>query len=128
MNRPSFEERIRIGPQSDFDEGVRRIVDGPDYSIGVFRIDGGFVAYENRCVHQGGPVCEGQYFPRMTAEVDHMGRVLQETYDQSEPHLVCPWHGWEYDLKTGEACAKRSIRLRSFKVELSEGDVYVWVS
>ena len=119
--------RTHVGKVSEFEDGSRRLVPGMPYEIGIFRVGEDFHAYENRCVHQGGPVCEGRFFPRMTAIVNDGGQVLGERYSSGEPHLVCPWHGWEYDLRTGEFCGDRSIRLRRYPVEIEGEDVYVVV-
>jgi nitrite reductase (NADH) small subunit len=121
--------RIRVGKVAEFREGDRKLVPGAEHQIGIFLVEGQFVAYENRCLHQGGPVCEGRYFPRMTAVVAPGGQVLGERYDRSEPHLVCPWHGWEYDLRSGQFCGGgKARRLRSFTVEVEGDDVYVIVT
>lgn len=117
--------RVLVGSAAEFRDGDRKIVTVGDRTVGVFLVDGRFRCYENTCLHQGGPVCEGRYFPKMTAVVGEGGRLLGERYDTSEPHLVCPWHGWEFDLRTGEFCGDRSRRLRSFPVEVEGGDVYV---
>ena len=119
--------RIRVGAVAEFQDGDRKLVPVRGFQIGVFYVEGRFVAYENRCLHQGGPVCEGRYFPRMTAVISPEGRVLGERYDRSEPHLVCPWHGWEYDLRSGHFCGNLARRLRSYPVELEGDDVYVIV-
>jgi nitrite reductase (NADH) small subunit len=55
------------------------------------------------------------------------GCVLAEMHDKSKPHLVCPWHGWEYDLRSGEFSGNRSVRLRSFEIRVDKGQVYVSV-
>ncbi|MFC6882573.1 MULTISPECIES: Rieske (2Fe-2S) protein [Actinomadura] len=117
--------RVLVGSASDFREGDRKLVQVAGRTVGVFRVEGRFYAYENTCLHQGGPVCEGRYFPKMTAVVTGDGRVLGEKYDESEPHLVCPWHGWEFDLRTGEFCGDRSKKLRSYTVETEGDEVYV---
>lgn len=118
-------KRIRVGAVSEFEEGARKLVPIGRDEIGVFRVEGTFVAYRNSCAHQGGPVCEGRFFPRVTALVTEGGLVAGERYDRAEPHLVCPWHGWEYDLRTGEFCGDRARRLRAYPVEVEGGDVYV---
>ena len=125
MSSQNASKRVRVGAVSDFADGQRMLVPNGDYTIGVFRVDGGFRAYDNVCLHQGGPVCEGRYCPLMTAVVDEGGRALGERYDESEPHLVCPWHGWEYDLKTGEFCGDRRRKLGSRQVAIEGEDVYV---
>ena len=117
--------RLRVGAVSEFEEGSRKLVPNGRDQVGVFLVEGKFVAYRNSCAHQGGPVCEGRYFPRITALVTGDGLVNGERYDRSEPHLVCPWHGWEYDLRTGEFCGDRSRGLRAYPVEVEGDDVYV---
>lgn len=122
MNR-----RVRVGAAADFQPGDRRLVEVDGQRIGVFRLDDGFVAYLNVCPHQGGPVCEGRYFPRVEAEVAPDGRLVAERSVRSAPHLVCPWHGWEYDLRTGVMPGEPSIRLRAYDVPVEDGIVYVAV-
>ena len=46
-------------------------------------------------------------------------------FNHDEMHIVCPWHGWEYDLETGEMVADRKFRLRKYDVEEREDGVYV---
>lgn len=119
--------RVYVGSVAEFGEGDRRLVSAGTTTVGVFRVDDGFVAYENLCLHQGGPACEGRLFPRIVAEVTDEGRVVAERHDRETPHLVCPWHGWEYDLRTGVFAGDRSRRLRSFDVEVEGNDVYVTI-
>ncbi|WP_028927282.1 Rieske (2Fe-2S) protein [Pseudonocardia acaciae] len=116
---------VHVGREADFAEGDRRLVVSGDTQIGVFRLSDGFVAYENKCVHQGGPVCQGQYFPKMEAVLDAEGRVLGERANPGIAHLVCPWHSWEYDIRTGRMAADPRIRLRRFEVVCRDGEVYV---
>jgi len=42
-----------------------------------------------------------------------------------EVHFVCPWHGYEYDLKTGECAADRRLRLKTYQVVRRGEDIYV---
>jgi nitrite reductase/ring-hydroxylating ferredoxin subunit len=44
-----------------------------------------------------------------------------------EMHFVCPWHGYEYDLKTGECIGNRKLKLKNYKVAVREGNIYVSV-
>jgi nitrite reductase/ring-hydroxylating ferredoxin subunit len=104
-------------------EGVLATVDGIE--VGIFRVHGGLVAYENRCRHQGGPVCTGAVIGRLEAVLGLGGAVVEERFSESELHLVCPWHGWEYRLATGENTAEPALRLRSFPVTERDGRVYL---
>ncbi len=48
-----------------------------------------------------------------------------QEFDESDPHIVCPWHGWEFKLLTGEHAADADIRLKRYDVAQRDGDVYV---
>ena len=50
---------------------------------------------------------------------------LGQTYDDDDPHIVCPWHGWEYRLLTGECAPDPSLRLKSYEVVERDGGIYV---
>lgn len=95
--------------------------------VGVFRRGPQLYAYENRCAHQGGPVCTGELLGKTVQILDEGKEVTAEVFDESEMHLVCPWHGWEYDLATGELACDRRLRLRRFDVSVRDGTVYVHV-
>lgn len=97
----------------------------PGVEVGIFRVKGRLVAYENRCRHQGGPVCTGAVLGKLEAVVGPGGTIVEERFSQHELHLVCPWHGWEYDLATGECSADRKLRLRAFEVSERDGQVYL---
>ncbi|MDF5756931.1 Rieske 2Fe-2S domain-containing protein [Spongiactinospora sp. TRM90649] len=117
--------KVHVGKAADFEDGDRRIVDVGGRRVGVFHVGGRFVAYLNICPHQGGPVCEGQYFPKVEAVLGEGGVLLGERSDRTEPHLVCPWHGWEYDLHTGVMVADANIKLRQYETVIQDGEVYV---
>ena len=113
-----------VGRLDDFPEGHREIIQVLDTEVGVFRIGGQFVAYENVCRHQGGPVCTGILIPAVQGVVED-GRLKGERFDEEELHLACPWHGVEYDIRTGICTADDRLRLRTFEVVERAGRVYV---
>ena len=100
--------------------GERKIVEIGGRSIGVFNIDGSYYALRNRCPHQGGPLCAGNVRRRLLSR--EPGRV--ELADGT-PLLVCPWHGWQYDLATGESFAPGDLNARSYPVSVEPGDELV---
>ena len=118
---------LRVGTRADFDDGARRIVHLEGLEIGILRHDGVFHAFENRCAHQGGPVCEGSILGKVEAVLGEDRRVVGERFSEEELHLICPWHGWEYDLRTGECAADRSVGLRRFEVIERGEEIYVRV-
>lgn len=98
--------------------GERKIVDVAGRSIGVFNIGGEFFAIRNRCPHQGGPLCLGPL-------VGSLESTAPGEYVFSRPgELVrCPWHAWEFDLRTGESWFDPlKMRVRSYDVSLSQSD------
>jgi nitrite reductase/ring-hydroxylating ferredoxin subunit len=122
--RSSMDE-ICVGTLADFADGARRFVMVGDREVGIVLWRGDFFAYENRCIHQGGPVCEGTVIGRVEVIVDESGRAVGQRFDDDDPHLVCPWHGVEYELRTGECVVDRRRRLRRYHVTLRGDDVYL---
>jgi nitrite reductase/ring-hydroxylating ferredoxin subunit len=90
--------RVVVAPLGNFPDGERRIVDVGGRSIGVFRVGESFYGIRNRCPHQGGPLCLGHVLG--VAVADAPGKA----FISSDPlRIACPWHGWEYDLDTGQS-------------------------
>ncbi len=92
-------------------EGGRLVVDVGDKTIGIFRVGGKLYAWENNCAHQGGPVCQGKMIPRVTEVIEPSGESRGFAFDESSLHIVCPWHGFEYDIRTGVHPGRSSARL-----------------
>ena len=114
-----------VGKISEFKDGDRRIIFAGDNEIGVFRHEGQFYAYSNICVHQGGPACEGLTIAKVEEKLmpDKTSRGFY--FSEDHVHFVCPWHGYEYDMKTGEFCGDRKLKLRKYEVVQRGKDVYV---
>lgn len=96
-----------------------------DRAIGVLRVGDRLHAFENRCLHQGGPVCMGRVLGKLEEILAGDHSVIGERFSKEELHLICPWHGWEYDIETGECVADRRLRLQRYQVIVKGGDVYV---
>lgn len=94
--------------------GGRKIVDVAGRSIGLFNIGGEFFALRNRCPHQGGPLCEGRIWGALEST-----RPGEFTYSRGGEILACIWHGWEFDIRTGQSwCDPARLRVRSYEVEV----------
>jgi 3-phenylpropionate/trans-cinnamate dioxygenase ferredoxin subunit len=94
--------------------GGRKIVEVHGRSIGVFNLGGAFFALRNRCPHQGGPLCEGRVWGALESE-----RPGEFTYTRGGEVLACIWHGWEFDIRTGQSwCDPVKLRVRSYDVEV----------
>ncbi len=116
-----------VGKESEFEDRDRKIIAQGDLEIGVFRVNGGFYAYENNCVHQGGPVCKGKILNKVEEVLaeDKTSKGLK--FSETDVHIVCPWHGYEYNLKTGRHPGDKNVRLKPYEVKISDGEVYVIV-
>lgn len=106
----------------EFGPGQRRIVDVAGRSIGVFNIDGSYYALHNGCPHKGGALCEGPVCGTTLPTEDR-----SFVYGREGEIVRCAWHGWEFDIATGEAIADPRIRARTYPVVVEDGQVAVVV-
>jgi len=116
---------IFVGKRVDFKEGDRRIVQTERGDVGLFHHQGEFFAYANTCAHSGGPACEGVMMPKVLDIIAEDRTYQGQTFDESEMHFVCPWHGWEYNLKTGVCVGEPRVKLRKYEVALRGDDVFL---
>jgi nitrite reductase/ring-hydroxylating ferredoxin subunit len=109
--------RVVVAPLKEFPPGERRIVTAGSRSIGVFRVGDRFYALRNRCPHQGGPLCLGRIAP--WARSSGPGDFRME----GGPSLIaCPWHGWEYDLETGQSfLGPGESPVKAYQVSVEQG-------
>ena len=114
-----------VGRREDFQDETRKFVKVGGKEVGVICKNGNFYAFENNCVHQGGPVCEGKILAKVEPVLAADKRCLGERFSDDEFHLVCPWHGWEFLLETGEAAGNKVFKLNRYNVEVREGGVYI---
>jgi nitrite reductase/ring-hydroxylating ferredoxin subunit len=118
---------VYVGKESEFGERDRKIIAQGDLEIGVFRVDGKFFAYENNCPHQGGPVCQGKILAKVeeVLGVDKTSQGLK--FSDEHVHIICPWHGYEYNIATGRHPGDKNVRLKPYQVKVKDGEVYVTV-
>lgn len=117
--------KVKIADSTSLQKGGRLIVQIGDLSVGVFRTSKGLRAYENVCAHQGGPACQGRIIPQVKNILDDGKRLVRQTFNEDDMHVVCPWHGAEYRIDTGEHVTLPKLALRRFDVEESDGHIYV---
>ena len=115
------------GNVDDYADGDRKVVVCGDKEVGVFRIGDEFYAWHNRCAHRAGPVCQGRIMKRVLEPVASDKTTRTQQYDEAESHIVCPWHGYEFDLATGCHPGDVSVRLTPVPVAVRDGQIYVSV-
>ena len=93
---------VALGRASAFPDPGRRVVDIDGIEIGVFCRNGSFTAFENVCPHMGGPVCQGKIIARVKELIAQDKTSMGLSFSQDHTNIVCPWHGYEFDIGTGQ--------------------------
>ena len=97
-------ERHRVAHIRDVAPGAAREFVVAGRIIALYHVNGKFFAMDGVCPHAGGPLGEGTL----------NGNVV-----------TCPWHGWQFDVTTGQHCLSSAIRHPTFPVSVEGEDVYV---
>ena len=116
---------VNIGPASEFADPGRKLIGFERFEVAVFKVGGEFHAYLNHCPHMGGPACQGKLMPRTLEATAPDGRSLGLAFSQTERHIVCPWHGYEFDVLTGRHPVNSATRLTPVPVRVHDGEVLV---
>ena len=115
----SGRKRYRLGGISDFPDNSHRVVEVNGRQLGVFHIKGKLYALPNICPHMTGPVCEAKIVTGSLRTDESTDWKPEWVYDGEV--VVCPWHGLEYHVPTGQCLAYEHIRIRRYKMT-TEGD------
>lgn len=97
-------EFVAVASTSEIPPGRSKIVVVQGHIVAVFNVGGSFYATTNTCLHRGGPVGEG-------------------TLDG--PIVTCPWHGWQYDVRSGQNLLNPMARLKTYPVKVEDDRVLV---
>jgi nitrite reductase (NADH) small subunit len=107
-----------IGLQSEFPENERKLIEVAGKSIGIFRLQGELYALLNFCPHQGAPLCQGLIRPWVTAP-----KPGEFSFEREGEIIRCPWHQWEFDIKTGCMVIDGKVRTKTYEVSVETFDV-----
>ncbi len=94
---------------------------GPIPVVVIRAHDGSLHALIAKCLHQGGPLDKGKMYEH-TSTVDNVGEYVT---DAACDILKCPWHGFEYDIRTGCVVADPTRRLQTFLAREDGDDIVV---
>lgn len=106
QGKPVAHMDIVVARADEIPEGERKIVHVGAISIGVFHHNGQWLAHRNSCLHRGGPVATGAL---------------------DGDTLTCPWHGFQYNVTTGQLLVDPSAKLDSFPVTIKNGEIHLEV-
>lgn len=97
--------------------GSRRLVTVKGRPIAIFNIDGEYYGLLDRCPHQGGSLCAG-----VVTGLVEASRPGEYVLSRQGEIVRCPWHGWEFDIRTGQSyCDPATIRTRKYEVAVETG-------
>ena len=114
------EARHVVCAAADLRPGERRLVQVRGRSIGLFNVDGRYYALHNGCPHKGGPLCEGRIGGTTLPTREH-----EFVYGREGCILRCAWHGWEFDIRTGQCIGDPTVKARTFPTSVENGEVFV---
>lgn len=114
-------ERHAVAPVDAFADRDRVIAEIEGREIAVFAVDDAFHAVLNFCVHEGGPLCEGDLAGNLGVADDGF------SWEVTDPGSVvsCPWHGWQFDVATGVNVDDGDYRVPTYDTVVDDGTVYV---
>jgi 3-phenylpropionate/trans-cinnamate dioxygenase ferredoxin subunit len=99
---------IEVAPADEFPPGtVKLVVAGPGHVVGVYNCGGSLYAIEDRCSHDDGPLCEGDW-------------------DEDDCRVVCPRHGSAFELATGRPLSLPAYEpVETYPVRIEDGVIVV---
>jgi len=98
---------LDVCPVEELPPGEMKIVVSGLDSIGVYNIDGAYYALEDRCSHDDGPLCEGEFDPDTGV-------------------VVCPRHGANFDIRSGDALTLPATEpVSTYSVHVVDGMIRV---
>lgn len=116
------QERFVVCKTDALQPGERLLIELGGKKIGVFNVAGQYYALLNYCPHQGAPLClgpiTGTALPTDKYEFNygHEGAILR-----------CAWHGWEFDVRSGEYLVNSNTRVRTYTVEIAQNEVVIYI-
>jgi 3-phenylpropionate/trans-cinnamate dioxygenase ferredoxin subunit len=97
--------------------GERMLVTVDGREIGIFNVGGEYFGIGNRCPHNGGSLCKGRIVGLVEASAPGSYQ-----FSRRGELVRCPWHGWEFDLRTGKSwCEPDRTKVRSYDLKVEPG-------
>ncbi len=97
---------VTVARVEDVPPGTVAQVRAGEEELALANVANEFYATQGQCIHLQGPLGDGEL---------------------EGPFVVCPWHGWRYDVRTGLNDFDHAIRLRTYEVRVEDGEVQVAV-
>lgn len=102
-------ELVRACSAADVPDGGARLVTVRRRKIALFRVGEAVFALQSTCPHRGAPLCDG-------------------TVSSTRHEVICPWHRFRFDLRTGSSVTNPNLVTTSFPVEMRDGSIFVGIA
>jgi nitrite reductase (NADH) small subunit len=113
---------VEVADLSSLEEGAIRIFRVGDIEIGLAIWRDSVFAIRNICPHMSAPVCEGYLISMSEGSIEQLGSV---ELDENRPLIVCPWHGWEWQVADGASITGATPRVKTYPTDVVDGKVLV---
>ena len=100
-------EFTKVASLAELAPGSAKAVQVTGKTIALFNVGGAIYATAGECLHQGGPLAEGEL----------VGEVV-----------ICPWHQWEYNVRTGELAGDSALKVATYPVRIEGNDILIAVA
>ncbi len=96
-----------VAATADFPPGTRRTLTVNERAVVVFNIKGEYFGLYDKCPHNGGSLAQG-----VLTGLLQSSEPGNYTYSKPGEIIRCPWHGWEFDVRSGQSFC-RAIRQKA---------------
>jgi nitrite reductase/ring-hydroxylating ferredoxin subunit len=110
-----------VARAAEIPPGSRKLVKVAGREIVIFNINGELFALSDKCPHKGGSLSRGKLSGAVTSSEPG-------NYQYSRPGEIirCPWHAWEFDVRTGRSwCDPQRMRLMNYAISVEPGSKLV---
>jgi nitrite reductase/ring-hydroxylating ferredoxin subunit len=115
-------KRLFVCSLDELPAGGMKLVDVGKFGVGVYNVRGELYAIVNYCSHEGAPLWLGLIGGTNESDPESPGGIRRVRDGQI---VRCPWHNWEFDVTTGQSVADPRRRVRTYQVDVTEGEVYL---
>jgi nitrite reductase/ring-hydroxylating ferredoxin subunit len=106
---------------SEIPLGGRKVFEAEGRRIVVFNLGGEFFALSDRCPHQGGSLCDGLLSGHVASPEPGI-----YVYARRGEMIRCPWHYWEFDIRTGKSWFDpKRVQVRQYATQVESGAALV---
>jgi nitrite reductase (NADH) small subunit len=105
-------------PLAELPPGTSTTVKAFGTTVAVFNVEGQVFALSNHCPHHGGPLCHGRISGAVLPSQPYEYR-----YGREGRVLICPWHGWEFDIESGRTIFDPAVRVKIYEARIEEGEI-----